>query len=82
MNPGISEEVGKTTRTVIESMRDSPMMIALILLQAFTLGGIAYSINQRAAYMQEERRLFFESNKNFITALQNAFLSCQATDKK
>jgi len=65
MNP-ISEEVGQTARGVVDAMKGSPVLIALIVLQAFTMGGVAWSINQRANYMNEERKMFSEERKLFL----------------
>jgi hypothetical protein len=66
MNPGVVDEVGSTTRSAIDALKSTPVLIALLLLQAITFGGVAWSVHQRASDMAEERRLFAEERKQFL----------------
>jgi hypothetical protein len=60
MNPGMSEEAGQTARSFIESMKSSPALLALVILQGITLAGIAWSVHERNITQQEERKQFLE----------------------
>jgi len=42
MNPGISEEVGHTARTIVESFKSAPAVLALVLFNLAFIGVVAY----------------------------------------
>ena len=43
MNPGAIEEVGKVASGTIEALKNQPLMIALIVLQALVLAAVLYN---------------------------------------
>lgn len=47
MNSGIVEQGGETARSAVSALAGTPVMLALVILQIFTLGGISYSIYNR-----------------------------------
>jgi hypothetical protein len=47
-------------------MRSAPVLIALVMLQMITMAGVGWSINERARYMAEERKLFSDERKLFL----------------
>jgi hypothetical protein len=60
-------EAGATVaQSAIDALRSAPVLIALVMLQGFTLAGIAWSIHERAQYMAEERKLFAEDRKTML----------------
>jgi hypothetical protein len=54
MNPGAIEEVSKVATGTIDALKNQPLMIALIVLQAFVLGAVLYnSINRQEAITKQ-----------------------------
>jgi hypothetical protein len=46
----VAEEAGKVITNTVDALRNQPMMLALVLLQAFVLAAVLYnSINRQAA---------------------------------
>jgi hypothetical protein len=70
MNPGIIEGTTQVASDVIKSLQSAPVLIALVVLQGFTLAGIAWSIHERAGYAAEERRMFSEERKSVLEILE------------
>jgi hypothetical protein len=44
---GVTEEVGDTARSAVSALAGTPVMLALVILQIFTLGAVTYSIYNR-----------------------------------
>jgi hypothetical protein len=65
MSPIIEKSIG-VAGDAVHALKASPLILALVLLQAFTLAGIAWSINQRAVFMNEERKMMFDERKMFV----------------
>jgi hypothetical protein len=66
MNPGIIEGGTQVASEVIKSLQSAPVLIALVVLQGFTLGGITWSIYQREKNVAEERRQFADERKLMV----------------
>jgi hypothetical protein len=62
----VTEGLTKLGQSVAESMRGSPGLMAVVILQGVTLGAVAYQSNQRAKDMQEERKLFASERQLMI----------------
>jgi hypothetical protein len=53
MNPGVVEETSKTAQQAISALNSVPVLLALVILQFFILGGIMYLTVQRDANTHE-----------------------------
>jgi len=42
MNPGLEEQGGETARTLITSLKDSPLTLSLVLFNLIFIGVVAY----------------------------------------
>jgi hypothetical protein len=62
---GPIEEGAKVASAAVDALRTTPVFIALLLLQGLTLGGITFSIHERAKYANEERANFSAERKLF-----------------
>jgi hypothetical protein len=61
---GPVEEAGKVAAGAIEGLKNQPMMLALVLLQAFVLAAVLYnSINRQAAIDKQFHEVFEVLNK-------------------
>jgi hypothetical protein len=48
MSPGLTEEGGETARTLISTMRDSPLTLALVIFNIFVIAIVGYgSVKER-----------------------------------
>ena len=43
MNPGAVEEAGKVAGSMIEALRASPIVLALVMLQVLTMAAVLYN---------------------------------------
>jgi hypothetical protein len=60
MNPGAIEEVGKVATGTIDALKNQPLMIALIVLQALVLGAVLYNSLSRQASIDKQFTHVFE----------------------
>lgn len=44
MNPGLSEEAGRTSRHIVAAFRDQPLVLALLLINILFLGLVAWGV--------------------------------------
>jgi len=42
MNPGVSEEAGQTARTLVEALKSTPAILALVLFNLAFMGMVVY----------------------------------------
>jgi len=42
MNPGVSHEAGETARTVVEAMKSTPAILALVIFNLLFMGAVVY----------------------------------------
>ncbi len=63
MNPGVTEEVGKTTRTFIESMKDHPAILVLALCNLALIVFIYFALSAAAGFRTELIKQSFEFQK-------------------
>jgi hypothetical protein len=76
MNPTIPEEVGQTTRSFFETMKDQPAVLALIISNFALLAFIFYAL-QGAATSRNQLVGQVLSNSNAIhTLLQQRSVAC------
>lgn len=58
MNPGITEEVAKVATTTVEALKQTPMVLALVLFNVLFMGVVTYaSISSGARWDAETERL-------------------------
>lgn len=67
MGGGPVEQVGETARTAVTALSGTPAILAMVILQALTLAGIAWSIHERAQNAFEERKLLTEERQLIIS---------------
>lgn len=60
MTPGSIEEVGKVATSTVEALKNQPLMLALVILQAFVLAAVLYSSISRQAANTEQFRYVYE----------------------
>jgi len=55
----VSGEAGKVVSNTVDALRSNPMMLALVLLQAFVLGAVLYnSIDRQAAIDRQFKHVY------------------------
>jgi hypothetical protein len=42
MNPGVGQEAGQTARTVVEALKTTPAVLALVIFNLLFLGAVVY----------------------------------------
>jgi len=42
MNPGVGHEAGETARTVVEAMKSTPAILALVIFNLLFMGAVVY----------------------------------------
>jgi hypothetical protein len=60
MTPGAIEEVGKVATGTIEALRNQPLVLALVLLQALVLAAVLYSSIVRQTSVDVQFKHVFE----------------------
>jgi hypothetical protein len=54
MNPGgIVEETGKVATGIVDAMKNQPMVLALIVLNAIIIAGIYFAVTDQRKHQQE-----------------------------
>ncbi len=77
MNPGVGEEVGKTARGFIDSMKEQPLALALCLMNAGLLV-LFYMIMDRVSDTRlREMGLMYEEQKEVRQLLSNCVVQKQ-----
>jgi preprotein translocase subunit YajC len=71
MNPGVGEEVGKTTRGLIESMKDSPITLALVLFNLLFVVIVFFSVRDQRAHMESFQTELFKQQTKTMEMLYN-----------
>lgn len=75
MNPGLFEEVGKATNTLIEAFKATPLMLALVIMNIVLLVYLFwYSANvldQRAKTTALVTGMIIETNKSLSSCVSN-----------
>jgi len=64
MNPGITEEVGKTTRSFIETMKHQPAMLVLSLSNVGLVCFLYFALNAAAQFRTELLKMNFDFQKH------------------
>ena len=60
MNPGIPEEAGQTARSLVDALKMSPALLAVIVMQAVTIGLMAWTFHERNAYESGVNKILVE----------------------
>ena len=61
MNPGVTDEAGKTARTVVDALKTTPGVLALVVFNALFIGMIVWVQHQNG---QRWERLMTETLQN------------------
>ena len=75
MNPGVVEEAGGTSRTLITSLASTPMILALVVFNLFYIGMTTW-----LQVRQAER--FVESQKTWEQLVEKAMAFCPDQTKR
>ena len=62
MNPGAVEEVGQTTRSFMDAMKDQPLALALCIMNMALLGLFFYIAQEVGATRRKEFEMVFQQN--------------------
>ena len=65
MNPGITEEVGSTARSVIKVLESQPLALAMILSNFLLLGFVWYSNAENNSHWTRENEQRAKNAQNF-----------------
>ena len=68
MNPGVTEEAGKTARSAIDALQSAPVILALVLLQIMVLAFLAWTSHTRT---QSNEKLIELFHQQFNTLAQS-----------
>ena len=60
MNPGITEEVGKTTRSFFEAMKDNPALLVMAMANLLLIGFMYFALSAAAGFRTELIKQSFE----------------------
>ena len=61
MNPGVTDEAGKTARMVVDALKSAPAVLALVVFNVLFIGMIVWVQHQNG---QRWERLMTETLKN------------------
>lgn len=67
-----SEIIGKgieTANNVVAALKTSPILLAFLILQVIVLAGIGWAIITREGYLHEERKGWYEYQKQITELL-------------
>ena len=59
MTPGPGEEVGKTARTIVDAMHDSPITLALLVINLVFVGVVAWGSYQERGYREKVSEMLY-----------------------
>jgi len=60
MNPGISDEIGKTTRSFFDAMKDSPALLVMAIANLALIGFMYFALSAAAEFRTELVKQSFE----------------------
>lgn len=78
MNPGVGEEAGKTARGLIDSLKDSPMMLAMVAFNLVFMVIIFLIIKQNRDSEEKFQTALFAQQTKTMEMLYN----CTPTPKQ
>lgn len=71
MNPGVSEEVGKTARGIVQVMESQPLSLALVLMNVLLVAYLFYSGSQMLSQRQEASKMIMDWSSRTDVLLGN-----------
>jgi hypothetical protein len=69
MNPGIQEEAGQTVRTLVGSLKDSPITLALVLFNLIFILVIYFATRENRAAMDRTMTEMLKQNAHMVDLL-------------
>lgn len=69
MNPGPVEEAGKVAATTIEALKQTPLMLALVLFNIIFIVGVYFSNRDERAYTERIMGLLIQEEANMSKML-------------
>ena len=63
MNPGVTEEVGKTTRSFFETMKDNPALLIMAIANLALIGFLYFGLAAAAGFRTELIKQSFDFQK-------------------
>lgn len=64
MNPGPVEEGGETVRTLINTMKESPLTLSLVIFNILFIGLVAYGTMQERAQREKVMQMLYNCTPN------------------
>jgi hypothetical protein len=69
MNPGATEEVGKAANTFMDVMRQQPLSLALVVMNAALIGLVWWITSRQTELRQHDLELYFNQQKEVAALL-------------
>lgn len=69
MNPGAAEEAGKVATGLIDSLRSTPLVLALIVFNAIFIAGVYFSVRNERASTERIMSLLIDEKADMDRAL-------------
>jgi hypothetical protein len=79
MNPGVSEEAGKTARGFIEAMKDQPALLAMIFVNAVMLIFMFYLLHSNQKTWENQNQYRYDVGKEvlrYVTETSRLLAQC------
>jgi hypothetical protein len=77
MNPGVTEEIGKTTRSFFETMKDHPAVLVLALCNLALIVFMYFALSAAAQFRTDLIKQSFEYQKQAAELLARCVLQPQ-----
>jgi hypothetical protein len=74
MNPGVTEEVGKTTRSFFEAMKDQPALLVMAIANLALIVFMYFALSAAAEFRTELIRQSFEFQKQAADLLSRCII--------
>jgi hypothetical protein len=75
MNPGVTEEVGKTTRSFFEAMKDQPALLVMAIANLALIIFMYFALSAAAGFRTELIKQSFEFQKQAADLLARCVLA-------
>jgi hypothetical protein len=80
MNPGVTEEAGKTARSFIETMKDNPALLVMAIANLALIIFMYFALSAAAEFRTELIKQSFEFQKSAAELLARCVVPQQRTE--
>jgi hypothetical protein len=71
MNPGVADEAGQTARSVVSSLKESPMTLALVVFNVIFIGSVFWLARENRANLDHVISTLLTQQDKAMTMLYN-----------